>query len=125
MNPIRNISGYPMCEDYEVLFELAHIHAVVCELDYRGHFDHPDEPPCRDIAHTLFREDWYEISARGIAYVSAFSKETFISSCKRYHVKFILPGIEPNYFKAKMREIRTFIDANGGDQCRATTEQKG
>ena len=106
-----------MSEDYALLWDLAQRQGVVCEVDYN--FYHDDSPPIRDIAQTLFRSGNVAISARGTCYFEEDNKEEFIRLCKRYKLKFILPSIclpDPNYYKVKMAEVRTLVDAVGTDQ---------
>lgn len=121
---IRGIENYSMSEDYALLWELAQIQGVVCEVDYNFYRD--DSPPVRDIAQTIFRSGNVAISARGTCYIEESNIEEFFRLCRRYNVKFILPTTclpDPNYFKAKMSEARAFVDAVGANRCKASTEK--
>jgi hypothetical protein len=115
---IRGIKNYPMSEDYALLWSLAQQQGIVCEVDYNFYRD--DSPPVRDIAQTLFRGGNVAICARGTCYIEESSQDEFIRLCKRYNLKFILPSIclpNPNYYKAKMAEVRTLVDTVGTDQA--------
>lgn len=84
MPTIRNIANYPMSEDYELLFELAQNQSVVCEVSYHGKY--------KDVAQTLFTEDWFEMGIRGLAYFTETTKDDFIKQCRESKVRFIVPN---------------------------------
>lgn len=73
---------YKTSKDYKHLFTLAHATSIVCMVDYES---------CRDIAATLFHGKTYQIGARGIGYICAFSEKEFLIQCEEYNVEFIVP----------------------------------
>lgn len=86
MKIVRNIEGYELSRDYKALFEQMTKSSVVCIVNY-GH-----TASCRDVAHTLYRDDVYQISARGISYIYAETLEEFIKQCEDDDVEFIPPN---------------------------------
>ena len=86
MDTVRNIEGYKTSRDYKELFEMMTKASVVCVVDYG------ETGRCRDVAHTLFRDGVYQISARGISYVCAETLEEFIKQCESDNVEFIPPN---------------------------------
>lgn len=74
---------YNTSSDYEHLFALMQETPVVCMVDY--------DERCRDIASTLFSGSMFSVSVRGMAYISAFSKEEFIRQCGELNLEFIDP----------------------------------
>ena len=86
MNVIRNVGGYETSRDYKALFDLMTKSSVVCVVDYGSSGD------CRDVAHTLYHDGVYQVSARGISYVYAETIDGFISQCERNNVEFIPPN---------------------------------
>lgn len=75
---------YKTSKDYEHLFDLMQKTEVVCIVDYLS---------CRDIASTLLSGKMFSVSARGISYISAFTKEQFIGQCAQYNLEYIKPEL--------------------------------
>jgi hypothetical protein len=87
MPRIRDIKDYPVSTNYEELWKLAHKQGVICIVDY-------EKINCgfiRDVCSTNFGQDSYEVAARGIAYISAETKEEFFEQCKKRFLVWILP----------------------------------
>jgi hypothetical protein len=79
---IKNLDNYKFSTDYYKLYDLAKKQSIICEVDYHN---------CRDIAQTIYTEydDYLSVSARGISYISSFSKEEFISACEHLNLKWL------------------------------------
>lgn len=79
--------GYNVSRDYDALYDMARSKSVVCFVDYHE---------CRDVAATIARTGGdVEVSARGISYVWATSKDDFVMQCRRLNVEFIpLPNVK-------------------------------
>ena len=77
---------YSGSRDYTQLAELACADSIICIVDYEGH---------RDIARTNYMrrgdQEMWSVSARGIGYITAFSREDFISLCNHRNLEFIMP----------------------------------
>ena len=82
MPTVDKIEGYPLSRDYERLAELVTKSSIACIVD----FDHD----CRDIAHTIYSSSsgTWQVSARGIGYIWAASKEDFIQQCERLNLEY-------------------------------------
>jgi hypothetical protein len=85
---IRNIKDYPVSTNYEKLWELAQKQGVICIVDY----DRINSWLVRDVCSTIFSQHNYEVSARGIAYISAETKEEFLEQCKKRCLVWVLPA---------------------------------
>lgn len=83
-----NLDGYVSLSDYELLANLSRTQSVICIVDY--------EADLRDVARTFYRargqEEHWSVSARGISYIEAFSREEFLAACAHRNLEFILPG---------------------------------
>lgn len=70
--------------DYSRLAELAKHVSVVCIVDHQK---------CRDVARAIFRmyhdEGYWNVSARGIGYVTAFDLDDFLRQCRATNLEFI------------------------------------
>lgn len=78
---------YSGSRDYAQLVALACADSIICIVDYEGH---------RDVARTNYMrrgdQEMWTVSARGIAYITAFSREDFISLCEHRNLEFIVPA---------------------------------
>ena len=74
---------YKTSQDYELLWNLAQSHFVICLVDYRR------DPQIQDVAKTRSANGLIEVSARGISYIWAESKEDFISQCFNCNLKWL------------------------------------
>lgn len=84
---IFEISGYKSSREYDKLADEMQVRSIICIVDYDG--------DCRDVAHTLWSpsEDGagcWMLSARGISYICAFSREDFIKQCVRANVEVLM-----------------------------------
>lgn len=89
MDTIFKISGYDISRDYERLADAMQTQSVICIVDYGK--------DCRDVAHTLWSpsrdgKGVWQLSARGIGYIYAFSRADFISQCTRTNVDALMPN---------------------------------
>jgi hypothetical protein len=89
---IFKILGYETSRDYERLADLMQRQSVICIVDYGK--------DCRDVAHTLWSPSRdgngvWQLSARGIGYVYAFSRAEFINQCVRANVDVLMPNDKP------------------------------
>lgn len=97
MNP------YPTSRDYALLVRLMEEgHQLVCFVDYMT---------CRDVAKARFQPPFqpdydpdYQVHARGIAYLSAITPESFQAECALTNLEFILPDVEPHSPNATLRQ---------------------
>ena len=85
---IFKISGYKPSREYDKLADEMQVRSIICLVDYGD--------DCRDVAHTLWSpsEDGtgcWMLSARGITYICAFSREEFINQCVRANVEVLIP----------------------------------
>lgn len=84
---VYQLAGYNGSRDYSKLADLAKVRSVICIVDYQE---------CRDVAHTIYStcgdglETWC-VSGRGIGYVHAFDRESFIARCEAANLEFIEP----------------------------------
>jgi hypothetical protein len=85
MPVITSITNYKTSRDYELLFELMQKSSIICIVDFQG---------SRDVAQTLCGDGDYQISARGIGYLWADTREEFLEFCKMINVEFVVPTIE-------------------------------
>lgn len=90
---MKSITAYQTSRDYEKLFELMQKSSIICIVDYLGLDSSRDAHISRDVAQTLCRKEDYQISARGIGYIWAETKEDFVNQCARYNVEFIAPNL--------------------------------
>lgn len=78
---------YSGSRDYPRLVNLASEASIICIVDYEGH---------RDVARTNFMrrgdQEMWSVSARGISYITAFSRADFIALCEHHNVEFIEPA---------------------------------
>jgi len=92
MDVIMELANYGGSKDYKRLAELARTKSIICIVNYRYS---EDKPPLRDVAQTMFQKhrerDFFQISARGNGYVTAFSEDDFIRMCEIQDVEFIEP----------------------------------
>lgn len=81
------LAAYNGSQDYERLVELSRQQSIICIVDY--------DKEIRDVARTIYRDhhgsECWDVSARGISYITAFSKEEFLAACTRNHLEFIEP----------------------------------
>lgn len=75
--------GYKTSRDYSALYDLAMKQAVICIVGYNK---------SRDIAATLFYQDTLQVSARGICYISAETREDFVSQCGQADLEYLEPA---------------------------------
>lgn len=84
---VHQIAGYRTSRDYARLVELMQRHSVVCVVDSFG--------DSRDVARTVFEgpaeTGLWMVSARGIGYLHARSREEFIAQCAKNHLEFLEP----------------------------------
>jgi hypothetical protein len=78
---------YPISRDYEKLWELSQKGSIVCYADYRW----GGGAVGRDVCQTEVFGSVTQISARGICYVYAESKEDFLSQCEVFNIEWLLP----------------------------------
>lgn len=83
MEVIREVSGYKTSKDYKKLYVLCQQQSVICLCD---------NGQCTDVAHTIFSNGSIGISARGISYVGAWDKKSFVTQCEASGVKWIEPN---------------------------------
>jgi hypothetical protein len=86
--------------DYDRLLNLTQEQSIVCSLDYRYQGD-PEEQACRDIAKTSYRpknqsdeegdDGFFEVRARGIGYIGAWSAEKFKAGCAKVNLRYLRP----------------------------------
>ena len=73
-----------MNDNYLELVELMRSSSIICVVDY----DH-----CRDVAHTIYRNtsagEEFEVSVRGLGYITAFSEDDFITGCKSLNLRYL------------------------------------
>lgn len=91
MDTIFTISGYKTSRDYERLADEMQRQSVICIVDCGK--------DCRDVAHTLWSPSKdgngvWQLSARGVGYVHAFSRSDFIGQCVRNNVDVLMPNDE-------------------------------
>lgn len=83
---VYQIADYKGSKDYAKLAELAKTQSVICVVDYQG---------CRDVAQTVYSEagglESWQVSARGIAYISAFDRAKLLAQCESVNLEFIEP----------------------------------
>lgn len=81
-----DLAAYAGSRDYVRLAELARTSSIICILDYETH---------RDVARTNYASrgasEWWQVSARGIGYITAFSQEDFMALCEHANLEFIEP----------------------------------
>jgi hypothetical protein len=82
-----NEQFYTFSKDYEKLWELSRKGSVLCYADYEWGFGEV----CRDVCRTKVFDSVTQISARGICYVYANSREDFLSQCEALHIEWLLP----------------------------------
>lgn len=80
------LPDYKGSKDYARLVELAKKQSVICIVTVNG---------CRDVAKTLCSvdsgaEEW-QVGARGIPYICAFTEASFIEKCEAVQLEFIEP----------------------------------
>ena len=85
---VFEISGYSLSREYDKLANEMQVRSIICIVDYHG--------DCRDVAHTLWSPSpdgngFWQLSARGISYISAFSREDFIKQCVCANVEVLMP----------------------------------
>ncbi len=91
MDTIYQISGYDVSADYDRLADEMQKRSLICIVDYEGDL--------RDVAHTIWSPSkdgngTWQLSARGITYIYAFSREEFLLRCSQYHVEVLMPNDE-------------------------------
>lgn len=74
--------GYKTSRDYSALYDLALKQAVICIVDYNK---------SRDTAATIFHGGTLQVSARGICYISAETREDFVSQCGQADLEYLDP----------------------------------
>lgn len=84
------IAKYKTSKDYARLYDLAKEHRIICITDYMN---------CRDVCKSIYHpagrfQEVVELSARGISYIYAHTKEEFIQQCTKDNVEFIEPESE-------------------------------
>lgn len=79
-------AAYSGSRDYAQLVGLAEKDSIICIVDYEGH---------RDVARTNYMrrggQEMWSVSARGIAYITAFNRADFISLCEHRNLEYIVP----------------------------------
>lgn len=87
----RTLANYCTSTDYKLLAKLARQCSVICIVDY----EKIDDIVIRDVACTTHGqhrdEEVFQISARGISYIYAFSEDEFIKLCQHRNVEFLVP----------------------------------
>lgn len=80
------LAPYTGSRDYGRLADLARTGSIICMVDYDS---------VRDVARTNYFErpgqTMWSVSARGICYVTAFSRDDFIALCAHANLEFIEP----------------------------------
>jgi len=79
---------YLLSRDYEKLWEFSRKGSVICYANYDWGFGQVD----RDVARTKVFDSVTQISARGIGYVYATSKEDFLAQCETFNIEWVLPS---------------------------------
>lgn len=93
---VGKLGNYKGSRDYVRLAELAKTESIICIVDC--HFD--DVECLRNISKTLYASfpngvEYWQISARGVCYVTADSLEKFMRRCEKENVEFIEPEETP------------------------------
>lgn len=82
------LGDYGGSRDYEKLADLSMLRSIVCIVDYDGEY--------RDVARTTYSDHHgdgcWNVSARGISYITAFSRSELLAACKRNNLEFIEPS---------------------------------
>ena len=81
--------------DYEKLADLMQQQSVICVVDYKFRNDPDNLGIARDVAQTIFYPTRWTISARGISYVYAQDRASFIQACTDSNVEWLEPTPEP------------------------------
>jgi hypothetical protein len=80
------LAPYTGSRDYQRLTALARRASIICVVDYQS---------LRDVARTNYMEkrgqELWSVSARGIAYITAFNEADFIALCEHHNVEFLIP----------------------------------
>ena len=79
---------YSLSRDYEKLWELSRKCSVICYANYDWGFGQV----VRDVAQTKVFDSVTQISARGIDYFYATSKEDFLAQCETFNIEWVLPS---------------------------------
>lgn len=81
------LAPYSGSRDYERLADLASRASILCIVDYEGQ---------RDVARTNYMrrggQELWMVSARGMGYITAFSRADFIALCGHANVEFFAPA---------------------------------
>ena len=89
MTTIRDITGYPTSDNAGALWDLALTESIICLVPY-GRIVTGD-----DIAHTVCTDDGIEktvaVSAKGICYLPASTRDEFILQCTLARLRWIIP----------------------------------
>lgn len=86
---IDTLTGYTnTSQDYEHLWELAQQQSVVCMVEYTDFGGYTTV----NVAQTLSYEGTVNVGTPGICYVTGYSKERFIKSCKQCKLQWLVPS---------------------------------
>lgn len=81
------LGEYGGSRNYELLATLALQQSIICIVDY--------DNDIRDVARTIYQDHHgngcWNVSSRGMGYITAFSKDEFLAACKRKNLEFIEP----------------------------------
>ncbi|MBW4580722.1 MAG: hypothetical protein KME42_14245 [Tildeniella nuda ZEHNDER 1965/U140] len=87
MTTIRAVDESNFSNDYAYFVEQMQVRSLICLIDFNQLRD--GSLIARDVAHTLYAPNNYQVSARGIGYIWAETEAEFIDCCERYNVKFV------------------------------------
>lgn len=86
------LASYNGSRDYALLATLARSASIICIVDY--HFRDLKES-WRDVCCTNYSSrrgsELWQLSARGISYLTAFDEAEFIRRCESLNVEFFVP----------------------------------
>jgi hypothetical protein len=81
-----DLAPYSGSRDYELLADLAAKASILCIVDFEG---------LRDVARTNYMrrgdQELWQVSARGMGYITAFNRADFIALCGHRNVEFMVP----------------------------------
>lgn len=82
--------GYETSKDYQLLFELMKRNRIICFIPFDEEFE--DGYILKDVCQTKATDEGYfDVSARGYSYITAFNREDFIKKCESAKLEFVNP----------------------------------
>lgn len=91
---IQDLATYQTSHDYQWLVNESRKQSIICIVDYKL-TSNEVEYKFRDLGKTIYfekngNESW-QISCRGMSYLTAFNEQDFIKLCIHNHVEFFKP----------------------------------